>query len=122
MYVLRLVFYFFFFQAEDGIRDHCVTGVQTCALPIWQRAGDLALIARRVAETTETPFMNVQDGFLTTHTIENLRLPELEFMKEYVGDSNDKIRCLFDPRNPIMTGVVQNQDSYMKGKIAQRLY
>src|SRR5438132_6955756 len=25
---------FFFFQAEDGIRDHCVTGVQTCALPI----------------------------------------------------------------------------------------
>ena len=25
----------FFFQAEDGIRDHCVTGVQTCALPIY---------------------------------------------------------------------------------------
>ena len=24
------VYYFFFFQAEDGIRDHCVTGVQTC--------------------------------------------------------------------------------------------
>src|SRR5436190_20517254 len=29
-----MVFVFFFFQAEDGIRDHCVTGVQTCALPI----------------------------------------------------------------------------------------
>src|SRR5437588_6618969 len=29
--LLRLVF---FFQAEDGIRVHCVTGVQTCALPI----------------------------------------------------------------------------------------
>src|SRR5476649_3056555 len=26
---------FFFVQAEDGIRDHCVTGVQTCALPIF---------------------------------------------------------------------------------------
>src|SRR5699024_11799102 len=26
---------FFFFQAEDGIRDRNVTGVQTCALPIW---------------------------------------------------------------------------------------
>src|SRR5207248_7067545 len=25
----------FFFQAEDGIRDRTVTGVQTCALPIW---------------------------------------------------------------------------------------
>ena len=28
------IFYFFFFQAEDGIRDKLVTGVQTCALPI----------------------------------------------------------------------------------------
>src|SRR5256885_4078728 len=27
--------WFFFFQAEDGIRDYKVTGVQTCALPIW---------------------------------------------------------------------------------------
>src|SRR5215211_9273393 len=32
---MYLLFYFFFFQAEDGIRDHCVTGVQTCALPIF---------------------------------------------------------------------------------------
>src|SRR5690625_7142167 len=29
------LFVFFFFQAEDGIRDGHVTGVQTCALPIW---------------------------------------------------------------------------------------
>src|SRR5258707_15325034 len=28
------IFFFFFFQAEDGIRDIGVTGVQTCALPI----------------------------------------------------------------------------------------
>src|SRR2546430_8433400 len=28
-------FFFFFFQAEDGIRDLTVTGVQTCALPIF---------------------------------------------------------------------------------------
>src|SRR5438034_3845572 len=31
--------FFFFFQAEDGIRDHCVTGVQTCALPICVDSG-----------------------------------------------------------------------------------
>src|SRR3712207_8778762 len=30
---------FFFFQAEDGIRDIGVTGVQTCALPIWVPPG-----------------------------------------------------------------------------------
>ncbi len=87
-----------------------------------QEACDLALIARRAAENSETPFMNVQDGFLTTHTIENIKLPETEFMKKYIGDPNQKLRCLFDPKNPIMTGVVQNQDSYMKGKIAQRAY
>src|SRR5258708_34254530 len=29
------MFFFFFFQAEDGIRDDLVTGVQTCALPIF---------------------------------------------------------------------------------------
>src|SRR5690606_41100284 len=32
-----LVVFFFFFQAEDGIRDFHVTGVQTCALPIFLR-------------------------------------------------------------------------------------
>src|SRR2546429_4201171 len=32
--VLCVVFFVFFFQAEDGIRDVAVTGVQTCALPI----------------------------------------------------------------------------------------
>src|SRR5262249_59275428 len=35
-YVVR-IFIFFFFQAEDGIRDWSVTGVQTCALPIFSR-------------------------------------------------------------------------------------
>src|SRR5689334_24552742 len=40
-----------------------------------QEAADLALIARRAAEDTETPFLNVQDGFLTTHTLETIRLP-----------------------------------------------
>src|SRR3989442_15730863 len=43
-----MVIYFFFFQAEDGIRDADVTGVQTCALPIssamdfWYPAGLVA--------------------------------------------------------------------------------
>ena len=87
-----------------------------------QETGDLALITRRVAEATETPFMNVQDGFLTTHTIESIRFPEPEFMKLYVGDPKDKVRKLFDTTNPVMSGVVQNQDSYMKGKIAQRYF
>src|SRR2546427_9075564 len=39
MQLLYCISIFFFFQAEDGIRDLTVTGVQTCALPI-SRGGD----------------------------------------------------------------------------------
>src|SRR5438034_1612646 len=44
----------FFFQAEDGIRDHCVTGVQTCALPICLRAGPFTGCGSGFAETKST--------------------------------------------------------------------
>src|ERR1039457_4214705 len=37
------IFVCFFFQAEDGIRDYKVTGVQTCALPIYQRRSEAGL-------------------------------------------------------------------------------
>jgi pyruvate-ferredoxin/flavodoxin oxidoreductase len=87
-----------------------------------QEAGDFCLISRRVAEACCTPFFNVQDGFLTTHTVETVRLAEPEFMKEFIGDPKTKLTNLMDPNNPLMSGVVQNQDSYMKGKIAQRWY
>ena len=87
-----------------------------------QEAGDLCLIARRAAEASQTPFFNVQDGFLTTHTVEKVRLPEPEFMKQYIGSPAEKLMNLMDTANPMMSGVVQNQDSYMKGKIAQRWY
>ncbi len=87
-----------------------------------QDSADLALISRRAAELSRTPFMPVQDGFLVSHTIENLLYPEDDLIREYLGDREDKVRKLFDPDFPLMTGVVQNQDAYMPGKIAQRLY
>ncbi len=87
-----------------------------------QEAQDLALIARRTAERAHTPFMNIQDGFLTTHTIERVRLAEPELMQEYVGDPRGRVANLFDPTRPLMTGVIQNQDAYMKGKVAQRYW
>ncbi len=118
---------------SQGLNIHAghddVMGVADCGWGMLfarsvQEAADLALICRRVAEEAETPFLNIQDGFLTTHTIESLRLPEAELMKKFVGDPNDehRLRNLMDPGHPIMSGVVQNQDSYMKGKIAQRYF
>src|SRR5207245_5353865 len=48
--------FFFFFQAEDGIRDATVTGVQTCALPILtMRAREAISSARAVAFDTAVP-------------------------------------------------------------------
>lgn len=87
-----------------------------------QEAADLTAIARRVAEEGETPFFVAQDGFLTTHTLENVRLPEDQLLAWFVGDPRERLRDLFDPSLALMTGVVQNQDSYMKGRIAQRAY
>src|SRR2546421_5889877 len=44
--ILWCLLVFFFFQAEDGIRDLIVTGVQTCALPIYAQDGLFTLIER----------------------------------------------------------------------------
>src|SRR5207302_4251557 len=41
--------FFFFFQAEDGIRDFHLAGVQTCALPIWAIGADFA-VRRRLGD------------------------------------------------------------------------
>ncbi|HET9614730.1 MAG TPA: 2-oxoacid:acceptor oxidoreductase family protein, partial [Candidatus Limnocylindrales bacterium] len=87
-----------------------------------QEAADLTAIARRVAEATEVPFFVVQDGFLTTHTMESMRLPEDDLLRAFVGDPRERIRTWFDPEQPLMTGVVQNQDSYMKGRLGQRAF
>ncbi len=87
-----------------------------------QESADLCLVARRAAEDSRTPFFNVQDGFLTTHTLESVVLPEPEFMRAFVGAPNERLLNLMDPGHPIQSGAVQNQDSYMKGKIAQRYF
>ena len=69
---------------SQSLNIHCghddVMGVADCGWGMLfgrnaQEAADLALIARRAAEHSETPFFNVQDGFLTTHTLESLKLP-----------------------------------------------
>ena len=87
-----------------------------------QEAADLAVIARRAAELCETPFLSVQDGFLTTHTLETVRLPEPELLKVFNGPPSQRLRAVFNPREPLVSSPVQNQDSYMKGRIAQRFF
>jgi pyruvate-ferredoxin/flavodoxin oxidoreductase len=103
-----------------------------------QESADLNLIAHRIAELSLNPGIIAQDGFLTSHVIESLRLPERELIKTYLGDPSDMIDAptpaqrlvfgdkrrripeSFDLDYPAMLGVVQNQDSYAQGVAAQR--
>src|SRR5437588_3565346 len=57
LYSCIMYCFFFFFQAEDGIRDHCVTGVQTCALPISSQPRPNCCIHVPIFETTR-PIQN----------------------------------------------------------------
>src|SRR5215217_749153 len=50
---------FFFFQAEDGIRDMGVTGVQTCALPIWAPTPTRGRSSRTSGATRSVPEVRV---------------------------------------------------------------
>ena len=103
-----------------------------------QESADLNLIAHRVAELSLNPGIIAQDGFLTSHVIESVRLPERDLVKAYLGDPADMIDAptpaqklvfgdrrrripeAFDFDYPAMLGVVQNQDSYAQGVAAQR--
>lgn len=87
-----------------------------------QEVADLTAIARRAAELSDTPFFVAQDGFLTTHTFENVLLPEDELLRDYIGPAADHVRSYFEPSEALMTGVVQNQDAYMRGRIGQRAF
>jgi pyruvate-ferredoxin/flavodoxin oxidoreductase len=103
-----------------------------------QETADLTLIAHRIAELSLTPGICAQDGFLTSHVIETLRMPEPELIREFLGDPADiidaptpaqrmvfgerrrRIPEMFDYDHPAMLGVVQNQESYAQGVAAQR--
>jgi len=103
-----------------------------------QSAADLNIVAHRIAELSLTPGIVAQDGFLTTHLIESMLAPERELIEEYLGRPDDiidsptpaqriiygptrrRIPILWDVDNPVMAGLVQNQDSYMQSVAAQR--
>src|SRR5437773_4661303 len=55
-FVLFFYLFFFFFQAEDGIRDRDVTGVQTCALPIFPRSGSSSRLLRPATESRPSSY------------------------------------------------------------------
>jgi len=121
---------------------HCVddTGFFQVFAKNAQHVADLNIIAHRLAELSLTPGIVAQDGFLTTHLIESLMIPERELIAEYLGSPDDiidtptpaqkiiygdkrrRIPELWTVDDPVLAGAVQNQDSYMQSVAAQRPY
>ena len=121
---------------------HCIddTGFSQVMAKNAQEAADLNLIGRKIAELSLTPAAVAQDGFLTTHLIEPLQVPERELIAEFLGRPEDIIECptpaqrllygetrrripeLWNVDNPMLAGPVENQDSYMQSVVAQRPY
>src|SRR6266404_2197858 len=65
--MFKSLFFFFFFQAEDGIRDKLVTGVQTCALPIWTRLDQVFVSEHTMEAITICDTLPGERGVNTDH-------------------------------------------------------
>src|SRR5438034_8239094 len=116
----------FFFQAEDGIRDHCVTGVQTCALPI--------LLAQRAERPGGPPPCrpDVRPPILDDPGRAVARLharghPEIreppQIVRMYTLDVHDLMACI--ARTVDVTrvghGVERRTDASVAGRVRERL-
>src|SRR5690606_40540681 len=93
-----IFFFFFFFQAEDGIRDFHVTGVQTCALPIfcmtmflwrfqhnsisWQKKSQEVLAKSQDISTNQSNLMDKIEHTKIPHLISKPRSEERRVGKE----------------------------------------
>src|SRR3712207_7925554 len=76
-----MVVYFFFFQAEDGIRDIGVTGVQTCALPI------------SITYTSAKQLIPVGGKPIMFRAIEAIREAGIDEVGIVVGATADEVRA-----------------------------
>src|SRR5258706_7484161 len=85
----HLMHMIFFFQAEDGIRYWSVTGVQTCALPIWKHQNGSGVVSRP-SSITERKYEDVARAYIrAVHSVltGKTRAPEAAagLEKELVG-------------------------------------
>src|SRR5256885_5158338 len=73
--------YFFFFQAEDGIRDYKVTGVQTCALPIFLNGTSFTIVGVAPPE-----FFGVRVRRSPDFWIPLVFQPQIEMRQSFLND------------------------------------
>ena len=85
-----------------------------------QEAYDNTLMAHRIAENKDVmlPLMVCQDGFITSHSIENIELVEDDKVKEFVGEYHPE-HYLLNKKEPIAVGPLDLQSYLFEHKAAQ---
>lgn len=83
-----------------------------------QEAYDNTLIGMKLAEAARCPVMVIMDGFITSHSVENLEILTDETVKNFVGDFNPE-SSLLDAEDPKTFGAMALPDTYMDFKISQ---
>lgn len=85
-----------------------------------QEAYDNYLQAHRIAETADVrlPIMICEDGFITSHAIENIELEEDEAVKKFVGEYKPE-NYLLKEENPLAVGPYGVSAYYMEARVAQ---
>ncbi len=85
-----------------------------------QEVYDNYLMAHRIAEHPDVrlPLMVCEDGFITSHALENIELEEDEAVKKFVGDYNPD-NYLLKEENPLAVGPYGISNYYMEARVAQ---
>ncbi|MBD3245079.1 MAG: pyruvate ferredoxin oxidoreductase [Candidatus Moranbacteria bacterium] len=83
-----------------------------------QEAYDHNFLALKLAEKVMLPGMVMQDGFITSHCMENVELLADESAREFIGDYSPA-HSLLDVQNPITVGALQLTDYYFETKRQQ---
>src|SRR6266446_7241570 len=95
-----MCFFFFFFQAEDGIRDYKVTGVQTCALPISDKLRAEIATAEKTAsagrDSVNRQLSDLEEKTKTLQTqLEELKNERVQLAQNIDEDVRERYERLF---------------------------
>src|SRR5205807_6450213 len=93
---------FFFFQAEDGIRDYKVTGLQTCALPIYN-----GVLAFTEAGTKRRASLHLVEGkaaldAMNPGGVEVMEVDLRAFRERLIGENHTLKRALTEDRKSVV--------------------
>lgn len=81
-----------------------------------QEAYDNTIMAVKITEKTKIPVMVCYDGFITSHSVENISLLETEKVKEFLGEYTPD-EYLLDPKKNIAMGPLDMQKSYFNHRV-----